>query len=287
MEMSREKTLLQVERAMRRSVARLHYTVTADPGEAGLPVPRFIFCFKGVKRIRARFDNGELREGLLPAGEAIYAGPPNHVEELWNTAHEMISVVFWPEMVRALYIAHDGVSPPPLPAPRPTLYYHTAHRLDAVGVALLNTLNLAAFAARPEVRPPGGEALLRALMEMVRALMAADASRPQGKHNLLWREIYNYVNENIARDVSRARVAKRFRLHPVYLSRVFRRELGIGFVEYVTAQRLTLAEGLLRRAEMNLGEVARSCGFTRVGYFIRVFRKKHGRTPGQFRQDFA
>jgi AraC-like DNA-binding protein len=61
---------------------------------------------------------------------------------------------------------------------------------------------------------------------------------------------------------------------------------GTSFVQELNAQRLDRASDLLtdpRAASLSLGEVAYRCGFLDPGYFARLFRKRFGVTPSQWR----
>ena len=61
---------------------------------------------------------------------------------------------------------------------------------------------------------------------------------------------------------------------------------GTSFVQELNAQRLDRASDMLtdpRAAGLSLGEVAFRCGFLDPGYFARLFRKRFGVTPSQWR----
>lgn len=78
-------------------------------------------------------------------------------------------------------------------------------------------------------------------------------------------------------------LSQEVRVHPVHLSRVFRRFQGEGIGEYVHRLRARTAFGLLMDREMSLAEISLSTGFSDQSHFTRAFRKVTGTTPQVFR----
>lgn len=66
---------------------------------------------------------------------------------------------------------------------------------------------------------------------------------------------------------------------PDHLTRLFRQELGHTVVAWIAAERVALAQRLLREGRYQVAEVAWACGFAQPSYFIRVFRARTGVTP--------
>jgi len=70
---------------------------------------------------------------------------------------------------------------------------------------------------------------------------------------------------------------------PEYFSAFFIREVGIGFNDYVTNLRVEMAKNYLTETNWKINAVAEKCGFRSSSYFIVVFRKQTGVTPGEYR----
>jgi AraC-like DNA-binding protein len=73
--------------------------------------------------------------------------------------------------------------------------------------------------------------------------------------------------------------------HYDYLRKLFKKELGMSPLEYLTTQRMKNAERLLSTvwtSGYSVAEIARMCGFDNALYFSRVFRKSFGCSPTQF-----
>lgn len=72
---------------------------------------------------------------------------------------------------------------------------------------------------------------------------------------------------------------------PQYLSRLFRKFLGVSVYEYLTGYRINKAkELLLTHPHIKVQEIALSTGFTDTSHFISIFRKYTGTTPLDFRK---
>jgi AraC-like DNA-binding protein len=64
----------------------------------------------------------------------------------------------------------------------------------------------------------------------------------------------------------------------------FRLQFGISPLEYINRERIKLAKQLLGSRNTTVTEAAYQCGFTDVNYFVRLFKKSEGITPGTFKE---
>lgn len=65
---------------------------------------------------------------------------------------------------------------------------------------------------------------------------------------------------------------------------LFRQQMGLAPMEYRTALRMQYASEMLLQTENSVTEVAQSCGYDDVMYFSRLFNKKKGMSPLQYRR---
>lgn len=63
----------------------------------------------------------------------------------------------------------------------------------------------------------------------------------------------------------------------------FRNQFGITPLDYINRERIKLAKQLLSSQHATVTETAYQCGFSDVNYFVRVFKKTEGITPGTFK----
>ncbi len=87
--------------------------------------------------------------------------------------------------------------------------------------------------------------------------------------------------------LSLGQIAREVRLHPVYLSRSFRKRTGRSVSECLMDARIRFAARKLATPEAPLAEIALDAGFADQSHFTKVFRRETGMTPGAFRDSLA
>lgn len=95
-------------------------------------------------------------------------------------------------------------------------------------------------------------------------------------------EIMNYIQANY-QNVSLSEMAEHFHLSEPYLSKYIHEKSGKTFGDIVNNVKLKKAKTLLRNGTMTVENIAAAVGFPNVEHFSRVFKKKMGMTPIQYR----
>ena len=104
-------------------------------------------------------------------------------------------------------------------------------------------------------------------------------------YSSIMESVLELMQENYSREeFSLQEAADKVGLSVPYLSRIFRKEAGCTFVDYLTNLRMRKASILLHDEEMKIYEVAESVGYTSQQYFSLVFKKKLGISPVEYRQ---
>lgn len=98
--------------------------------------------------------------------------------------------------------------------------------------------------------------------------------------------ITRYLQEHMQEDVSLSVLAEEFHLNPQYISQLFKSEIGVGFLAYLTGIRMERAKKLLLTSDLPVAEVAQQTGYGDYRVFTKVFKKNEGITPSQYRRDF-
>ncbi len=93
-----------------------------------------------------------------------------------------------------------------------------------------------------------------------------------------------YVKNHKHEMVTMNEMAKLCHLSPSYFSRLFRRELGENFINYVNRQKMQWAKERLRSSNDSVVQIAQELGYMDSSYFISVFKKFEGTTPLVYRQ---
>ena len=96
-----------------------------------------------------------------------------------------------------------------------------------------------------------------------------------------------YMNLNFNKTVSLAEVAKLNNMTEVSFSRFFKARTGITFMDSLLEVRLGNASRLLIDTTQSVSEVAYNCGFNNISNFNRLFKKKKGCTPKEFRENYS
>ncbi len=97
-------------------------------------------------------------------------------------------------------------------------------------------------------------------------------------------QIAEYLNENIECDINLEDCARHFNYNASYLSRMFKKNFGKTYTDYVTEKRMERCEELLLETDISINELAERFGYSSTQNFIRVFKKYTLLTPGQFRK---
>ena len=92
-----------------------------------------------------------------------------------------------------------------------------------------------------------------------------------------------YLNEYATHSVSRWQIAASVNISEDYLTRIFRKEVGLSPWDYLNRFRIQIASKLLLETGASISEIASMTGFQDQAYFCRVFRKVKGFPPGNIR----
>ena len=109
---------------------------------------------------------------------------------------------------------------------------------------------------------------------------------PDGSDGLTFRQeraVRDYVDAHLGENITLDDLAGSVALSRFHFARMFRQAMGTSPHEFVLQQRLARARALLSRTDAPLLGIAASCGFADQSHMNRVFRKRVGQTPGQFR----
>ena len=93
-----------------------------------------------------------------------------------------------------------------------------------------------------------------------------------------------FIRDHPRENVSMKEMADLCHLSPSYFSRLFNREIGESFVNYVNRQKIELAKEQLRGTSKSVAQIAGDVGYLNVSNFIAVFKRMEGVTPSIYRQ---
>lgn len=103
----------------------------------------------------------------------------------------------------------------------------------------------------------------------------------------------NYVEEalsiieyNYEKDITIENIAERLSVNKNYLSRLFRTKKNFTLKEYLIHKRIERAKELLQNTNASILQVSNSVGYDDQLYFSRIFKKKVGMSPTEYKKDF-
>lgn len=81
--------------------------------------------------------------------------------------------------------------------------------------------------------------------------------------------------------------AEYLKISPSYLSRLFKKEIGVSFSEYVNKLKIEEAASLLLYTKYSDTEISNLLAFSSQSYFIKVFKKYMGTTPKKYKKQYT
>ena len=97
------------------------------------------------------------------------------------------------------------------------------------------------------------------------------------------RPAINYIDANYDKPIGLADVAKASYMSVSRLAHVFKEQMGITLIDYLTGVRIERAKQLLLATTQNCTEICFEVGYNNQSYFTRTFKRLVGSTPRQFR----
>lgn len=134
------------------------------------------------------------------------------------------------------------------------------------------------------------------ILDVLEHLIKSSVTQPSGQKNTArpspiycstnhWaiESVENYILEFYNKDLKLTQLANLYFLNPDYLCRLFRKETGLSFSEYVNRTRIERAKELLELTSKEILDISTEVGFANVTYFNRIFKKITGVSPREYR----
>ncbi len=97
-------------------------------------------------------------------------------------------------------------------------------------------------------------------------------------------QIKRFIADNYMTNINLDEVAKLVCLSPTYVSEIFKRKTGENFSEYLIDYRIEIAKDMLKDIRYKVVDVSLMIGYTDSKYFSRLFKKKVGVNPTDYRK---
>lgn len=96
-----------------------------------------------------------------------------------------------------------------------------------------------------------------------------------------------YMHQGFQKQITLSEVARLTNMTDASFSRFFKARTGITFMDSLLEMRLGHASRLLIDTTQSIAEIAYNCGFNNISNFNRLFKKKKGCTPREFRENYS
>ncbi|WP_182299860.1 response regulator transcription factor [Cohnella cholangitidis] len=110
------------------------------------------------------------------------------------------------------------------------------------------------------------------------------ARRTASSQSFIVRQIHALIERTAIKELTVQTIADEVRLHPVYLSKIYKLETGMNISDYLLRHRMNRAQYLLAKTKNKIYEITSELGFQNPNYFAKVFRRQFGMTPQEYRE---
>lgn len=110
---------------------------------------------------------------------------------------------------------------------------------------------------------------------------------PEEKNKELRPEIADaleYINRHLNEVLTLDEVADQVYLSGYYFGKLFKKEVGMNFVDYVNEKKISRSMILLQDSTWSIDSIAHSLGFSQASYFSKIFKRVTNISPREYRQ---
>jgi AraC family transcriptional regulator len=121
-------------------------------------------------------------------------------------------------------------------------------------------------------------------LEIIASLFRLTQQRDPIEQPRWFAQARNLIHSRFSESFSIADIANFVDVHPVHLTRTFRKYQGCSVGEYVRRLRIEKAQHDISSSSYSLAEIAQRTGFCDQGHLTRVFKRLTGLTPAKYRE---
>ncbi|MCC8066537.1 MAG: helix-turn-helix domain-containing protein [Clostridiales bacterium] len=106
------------------------------------------------------------------------------------------------------------------------------------------------------------------------------------RYSMLVQKVIQETDRDLSQPLTLQYFSNMLNVNSSYLSNLFSKEVGMTLTEYVTAQRISYAADQLLTTQQPIKTIAKKSGIPDVQYFSRLFKRRTGQTPSQYRESY-
>ncbi|MCQ2543271.1 MAG: helix-turn-helix transcriptional regulator [Lachnospiraceae bacterium] len=118
--------------------------------------------------------------------------------------------------------------------------------------------------------------------EYVRRMSDIKTKKVYSKHVIT---SINYIYDHLHERITLENVARESNISEAYLSRLFKEEMGMSVSEYISRKKIETARNMIEYSDYSFAEISNILAFPSQSYFVKVFKKYEGVTPGKYQSD--
>lgn len=123
--------------------------------------------------------------------------------------------------------------------------------------------------------------------EMLHSFFWTLRKEKKPSYNSIINKTISYIHDEAFGDLSLEHLAANVKVHPYYLSSLFKQEVGMSIVEYINRNRIEDSKYFLIHSDLRILDIAVLLGFCNQSYYSRQFKKYMSMTPLQYRNRYS
>ena len=120
-------------------------------------------------------------------------------------------------------------------------------------------------------------------LQMINSYCLLTKEHSLSKYSPIVKQALMFINLNISSNLTVKRVAQEVSLSPDYLTRLFKKELGVNIITYINRKRIHTSLELLKNTNLSIEEIGDLIGLSNTSYFYTIFKREIGVSPKQYR----
>lgn len=120
-------------------------------------------------------------------------------------------------------------------------------------------------------------------IQMINSYCLLTKEHSLSKYSPIVKQALMFINLNISSNLTVKKVAFEVGLSPDYLTRLFKKELGVNIITYINRKRIDTSLELLKNVNLSIEEIGDLIGLSNTSYFYTIFKREIGVSPKQYR----
>ena len=278
--MDKEFLIQCIQKAYSFELKQVHFGFAAPLPTSAVPLDflsRITIPLKDSIEITASFDGTVAKREFIAGKDVLFTGKNGWaVSTREGKSRKSISIVFTENYIRAVYSEFVKGEL------KKNIWYHTSSGMKGLLFHTIQALNELMIDLRHD-RFPRAEGLIKTLLAQVIIEMQEDKPLKITKAERTLGQIKDYILTNCHLPINRESISGDLQLNPSYISRLFSERTKETINSFLNKARMRKAAFILKNYDAPMAQVSEQCGFSSTGYFIKVFKKFYGITPGTFR----